>query len=244
MIDLLIPDWPAPLNIRAVSTTRWGGGSEAPYDNLNLADHVGDQMSAVIDNRRRLRSALPELPAEPLWLKQVHGARCVSADEVLTRCEADASVTRDRNAVCAVLTADCLPVLFCDEDGLVAAAAHAGWRGLARGILEATIAACRCPPEQLLVWMGPAISQQAFEVDSDVRDAFVAKNPRSASAFVPHDEEKWLCDLYALARMRLYDAGVKRIYGGTYCTFNDPERFFSFRRDGGTGRMATLIWRL
>ncbi len=244
MIDLLIPDWPAPSGIRAISTTRWGGSSEFPYDSLNLADHVGDQISAVTDNRRRLHGALPELSAEPLWLKQIHGARCISADKAVGRHEADASVARSRNIVCAILTADCLPVLFCDEKGSVVAAAHAGWRGLVRGILEATIVACRCPPEQLLAWMGPAIGPQAFEVGNDVRDPFVASNPRSASAFSPHAKGKWLCDLYMLARMRLADAGVKRIYGGTHCTFNEPERFFSFRRDGRTGRMATLIWRL
>ena len=221
-------------------TTREGGVSSPPWDSLNLGDHVGDDAAHVAENRARLRV---QLPAEPAWLKQIHGATVVDAgSDVLT---ADASVTRQAGCVCAVLTADCLPVLFCDRAGRVVAAAHAGWRGLAQGVLEATVAAMQVPPGEVLAWMGAAIGPRAFEVGDDVRLAFVTQHPEAAAAFVPDPSGvpgKWLADIYQLARIRLNRVGVQEIYGGGRCTFNEADRFYSYRRDGVTGRMASLIW--
>ena len=221
-------------------TTREGGVSSPPWDSFNLGDHVGDDAAHVAENRARLRV---QLPAEPAWLKQIHGATVVDAgSDALT---ADASVTRQAGCVCAVLTADCLPVLFCDRAGRVVAAAHAGWRGLAQGVLEATVAAMQVPPGEVLAWMGAAIGPRAFEVGDDVRLAFVTQHPEAAAAFVPDPSGvpgKWLADIYQLARIRLNRVGVHAIYGGGRCTFNEADRFYSYRRDGVTGRMASLIW--
>lgn len=219
-------------------TTREGGVSEPPWAGFNLGDHVGDDPRHVAANRARLRE---QLPAEPGWLRQVHSARVVELGRDVSR-EADASFSREAGQVCAVLTADCLPVLFCDQAGSVVAAAHAGWRGLAGGVLEATVAAMRVPPAQILAWMGAAIGPQAFEVGDDVREAFVSQHPATAGAFVPHASGKWLADIYALARIRLAATGVHAVYGGGRCTVSEADRFFSYRRDGVTGRMATLIW--
>jgi hypothetical protein len=235
----LIPDWPAPANVRALQTTRQGGISAAPYDSLNLGSHVGDVPLAVARNRILLNTLLP---SEPVWLEQVHGTVVASADAASCRTQADACIARQRAAVCVVMTADCLPVLLCDEAGTVVGAAHAGWRGLCDGVLEATVQAMEIKPQNLMAWLGPAISQQAFEVGAEVRDAFIAIQPQAASAFVPGQPGKWFADIYALARLRLNALGITQIYGGDYCTFRERERFFSYRRDGVTGRMGTFIW--
>ena len=237
--DWIVPDWPAPAQVRALVTTRAGGVSVAPYAGLNLGDHVGDDRVSVAQNRAILRAALP---AEPVWLKQVHGIAVLDADSSIASTEADASVTRQASRVCAVLTADCLPVLFCDDQGSVVAAAHAGWRGLAGGMLEATVAAMQVPADSVMAWLGPAIGAQAFEVGDEVREAFVAVQPQASAAFVAQRRGKWLADIYALARLRLQGIGVTRIYGGGACTYSEAARFYSYRRDGATGRMASLIW--
>ncbi|HUW29619.1 MAG TPA: peptidoglycan editing factor PgeF [Sulfuriferula sp.] len=237
--DWIVPDWPAPAQVRTLVTTRAGGVSVAPYAGLNLGDHVGDDRVSVAQNRAILRTALP---AEPVWLKQVHGIAVLDADSGIASTEADACVTRQAGRVCAVLTADCLPVLFCDHQGRVVAAAHAGWRGLAGGMLEATVAAMQVPAAGVMAWLGPAIGAQAFEVGDEVREAFVAVQPQASAAFVAHRRGKWLADIYALARLRLQGIGVTRIYGGGACTYSEAARFYSYRRDGATGRMASLIW--
>lgn len=234
------PDWPAPANVRALMSTRAGGVSATPWASLNLGDHVGDDPAHVAANRAHLREALP---AEPAWLKQVHSARVVEAGG--GEIEADACFTRVPGQVCAVLTADCLPVLFCDRAGSVVAAAHAGWRGLAGGVLEAAVDAMAVPPDEILAWMGAAIGPHAFEVGEDVREAFLAQHADAARAFVPQCAPgKWLVDIYALARIRLTHAGVLTVSGGGRCTFSESDTFFSYRRDGVTGRMAAVIWRV
>ena len=240
-MNLILPDWPAPARVQSLMTTREGGVSGPPWTSLNLGDHVGDDPAHVASNRARLRE---QLPAEPGWLKQVHSARVVELGRDADL-EADASFTRQAGQVCAVLTADCLPVLFCDRTGTVVAAAHAGWRGLAGGVLEATIAAMRVPPGDVLAWMGAAIGPQAFEVGDEVREAFVGQHLEAATAFLPHPASipgKWLADIYRLARIRLERAGVQAICGGGRCTYQEAGAFYSYRRDGITGRMASLIW--
>lgn len=238
---MIIPDWPVPANVRSLITTRSGGVSAAPYASLNLGDHVGDNPEHVMQNRAVLSA---HLPAEPRWLKQVHGIAV--ADACMTGAEADASVAFQAGEVCAVLTADCLPVLLCDQSGTVVGAAHAGWRGLLNGVIESTAAAMKVPASSLLAYLGPAIGPQAFEVGDEVRAAFVAENIEAASAFTPGDQQgeaqKWMADIYALARLRLEKLGVAGVYGGGLCTYTDTERFFSYRRDGVTGRMVSLIW--
>jgi purine-nucleoside/S-methyl-5'-thioadenosine phosphorylase / adenosine deaminase len=243
MIECLYPEWPAPPSVRAAITTRAGGVSDAPWDSLNLADHVGDDPACVAENRHRLRAQLA-LPAEPFWLHQVHGCDVADADEAVTGtpCAADAAVATRPGSVCAVLTADCLPVLFCSRAGDWVAAAHAGWRGLAAGVLEHAVARAPLPAADLLAWLGPAIGPQAFEVGSEVRAAFLADDADAAACFAPSPAGRWLADLYALARRRLVRCGVGWVGGGGLCTFTDAARFFSFRRDGATGRMASLIW--
>jgi len=236
---MVLPDWPAPAGVKGLMTTREGGVSQAPWASLNLGDHVGDNPAHVAANRARLRQ---QLPNEPAWLRQVHSARVVEVGREPNP-EADAAYSRQSGQVCAVLTADCLPVLFCDRAGSVVAAAHAGWRGLAGGVLEATVAAMRVPPGEILVWMGAAIGPQAFEVGDEVREAFVAQHAEASGAFVPQPlPGKWLADIYRLARIRLNRAGVQAIYGGGRCTYQEAETFYSYRRDGITGRMAALIW--
>lgn len=242
MNGAMIPDWPAPAGVRALMSTRQGGVSTGPYASMNLGLHVGDDPLAVAQNRERLRA---HLPAEPLWLDQVHGTAVVDAATACTGIQADAAIATQRHVVCAVQTADCLPVLICDIAGSRVAAAHAGWRGLAAGVLEATVQALKTPPDQLLAWLGPAIGPQAFEVGAEVRLAFMQDDPRAASAFVEHGEGKWLANIFLLATQRLKAAGVRRVYGGGLCTFSDAPRWFSYRRDkttGPTGRMAALIW--
>jgi purine-nucleoside/S-methyl-5'-thioadenosine phosphorylase / adenosine deaminase len=237
----LVPEWPAPPGVHACTTTRDGGVSEGRFARLNLAEHVGDDPRHVAENRRRLRDAL-HLSAIPLWLGQVHGAVVVDAATVRPGCEADASFVSSPGIACAVLTADCLPVLLCDRVGTRVAAVHAGWRGLLGGVIENAVLALHCPGPQLLAWLGPAIGPQSFEVGDEVRDAFMAEDPQAAIAFKPSPAGRWLADIYALARQHLARVHVTAVYGGHWCTANDAERFYSYRRDGVTGRMASLIW--
>ena len=300
-IQLIEPDWPVPPGVRAAFTLRTGGVSAAPYDSLNLGAGIGDSPEAVAENRRRVRAHL-RLPAEPLWLEQVHGVAVVqlvegagdgvgrfgaearhtrradvatparahmaarpradvasppradvaarpTADVATARTadtavqpRADAVVTRDVGRVCAIRVADCMPVLFAAMDGSAIGAAHAGWRGLAGGVLEATVERLGVPSSHIVAWMGPAIGPEHFEVGDDVRAAFVDVDADAASAFVKNQRGRWQCDLYALARRRLSRLGVTRVYGGGWCTFAEPDRFFSYRRDSQCGRMAALIW--
>lgn len=238
----IVPDWPAPAKVRSLATTRHGGVSTGAYASLNLGDHVGDDPLAVAENRRRVAAGLP---GGPLWLTQVHGTKVLDAGSTMLgerAPEADAAFARQPGAVCAVMTADCLPVLLCDQAGTVVAAAHAGWRGLHAGVLEQTVTAMDCPGAQLLAWLGPAIGPAAFEVGDEVRSAFVAANDQAETAFRALRPGKWLADIYLLARMALARAGVSAVYGGDCCTVQDEARFFSYRRDGVTGRMASLIW--
>ena len=237
---LIFPDWPAPARVRAVSTTRQGGVSPPPYDSLNLAAHVGDDPIHVAENRRRLAAA-GGLSADPAWLEQVHGSVAVAAETVAAPVAADAAWTRASGRACVVMTADCLPVLLCDRAGTVVAAAHAGWRGLAGGVIAATVAAMQVPPTELLAWLGPAIGPEAFEVGDEVRVAFLALDAGNAVCFRPSPAGRWLADVYELARRQLRGLGVAAVYGGGFCTFNEPARFFSYRREHRTGRMATLI---
>ncbi|GMQ88546.1 MAG: peptidoglycan editing factor PgeF [Gammaproteobacteria bacterium] len=236
----IVPDWPVPAHVRAFTTTRQGGMSQGPYAHMNLADHVGDDPAAVAQNRKLLQQQLG-LPGEPLWLQQVHGNTPVNALECGAAPVADASWCRQAGVVCAVLTADCLPLLMCDRRGETIAAVHAGWRGLAAGIIEQTVRRMQIPAENLLAWMGPAIGPQAYQVGDEVRDAFVSHQDQAGLAF-QSTAEGWKADLYLLARQRLAECGVTAVYGGNHCTFREHENFFSFRRDGRTGRMASLIW--
>ncbi len=250
----LTPDWPVPTSVRAMSTLRGGGMSVAPYDSLNLGDHVDDAAAAVAENRRSLR-AVAGLPAEPAWLRQVHGI-CVqdldsgdpqsasSAPSEATRLfgPADGAVTRQAGKICAILTADCLPVLLAAQAGDRVGAAHAGWRGLAAGVIEATVDALGAAPRELLAWLGPAIGPGHFEIGPEVREALLRADPAADGAVVPNSRGRFMADLYALARSRLARLGIERVYGGAECTYTDRDRYFSHRRDGRTGRQATLIW--
>lgn len=238
MHDWLMPQWPALAKVKAFVTTRSGGVSVSPFDSLNLGEHVGDDPQAVAKNRQRLVSLLG---CKPAWLQQVHGVKVVEANPALVL-EADASWTRKPGVTCAVMTADCLPVLFCDRAGTRVAAAHAGWRGLAAGVLEATLEQLAVPVDQVLVWLGPAIGPKAFEVGAEVREAFVAQQRQATAAFLPSaNAGKFMADIYQLARIRLAACGVDAVYGGDFCTYSDP-RFFSYRRSVQTGRFASLIW--
>ena len=235
----LIPDWPAPANVRACVSTRAGGVSQAPFGSFNLGDHVGDEPAAVAENRHRLEQAQG---CRPAWLSQVHGIEVVEADpsRVAT---ADASWSATPGIACAVLTADCLPALFCDRAGTRVAAAHAGWRGLAGGVLEATLDKLAVPADEVLVWLGPAIGPQAFEVGPEVHEAFLADHAEAKVAFVPSvNAGRYMADIYQLARIRLAARGVTAVYGGGLCTFSDTERFYSYRRNPRTGRQASLVW--
>ncbi len=241
MVDWIEPDWPAAGQVRAVITTRGGGHSAPPFDTLNLADHVGDDPARVARNRALLREALG-LRREPFWLRQVHGCAVAGFQSGAGCVEADASVSQVPGQPCAVLTADCLPLLLCNRAGSRVAAVHAGWRGLVAGIIPAALDRFEEPGEQLLAWLGPAIGPQAFEVGSEVRDRFLALDPRHAAAFRPGRGGRWWADIYDLARRVLADRGLGFVGGGDYCTVGDQDRFFSYRRDGVTGRMASLIW--
>ena len=237
--DWIVPDWPAPARVRSLITTRRGGVSTGAHASFNLGLRADDDPRAVAANRAALREHLPQ---DPVWLKQVHGARVVRADAVNDSPEADAAYTRRAETVCAVMVADCMPVLLCDTQASVVAIAHAGWRGLSAGVIENTIAAMGAKANDLLAFLGPAIGPAAFEVGADVRDAFLAADAAAAAAFTPHREGKWLADVFLLGGQRLARAGVHRIYGGGLCTVSDPARFYSYRRDRMTGRMAALIW--
>jgi polyphenol oxidase len=242
----LRPDWPVPESVRAVFTLRSGGASAPPYASLNVGSHVGDDSEAVAENRRRIAAAF-DLPSEPHWLSQVHGNRVIRLGPAPDPDrEADAVVTGEAGPVCVIQVADCLPVLFAARDGSVVGAAHAGWRGLAAGVLEHTVAALGTPPPQLLAWIGPGIGPANFEVGPEVREAFIGAIPDAAAeteaAFVRNARGRWQCDLTALARLRLAALGLTGVFGEPWCTFADAENFFSFRRDGRTGRMAALIW--
>lgn len=244
-LQLIVPDWPAPVTIGALSTTRVGGVSQAPFGRFNLGDHVADDPEHVQTNRALLQAALdPGVRCQ--WLRQVHGTQVARLNRVGAVREADAAATGLPGIACLVMTADCLPVLFCNRQGTRVAAAHAGWRGLADGVLESTLEALAVPASDLLCWLGPAIGPQAFEVGDEVRQQFCRQQAEAEAAFVHLDRvrDTWLADLYQLARLRLVAAGVgtAAIYGGDHCTFADPERFFSYRRDGQTGRMASLVW--
>lgn len=241
----ILPDWPAPRGVHAAITTRDGPGvSTGPYARFNLGLRSGDEAEAVASNRDALRHAL-DLPAQPRWLRQVHGATVAelgplaSADEP----QADAAVAHLSGTVLSILTADCLPVLFCSEAGDRIGAAHAGWRGLAAGVLEATVAAMGTAPARLLAWVGPCIGPSSYEVGEEVRAAFVAHEPAASACFLATRPGHWQCDLAGLARRRLEAAGVTRVFGGGFDTFADA-RFYSYRRDGAaSGRFASLIWR-
>ncbi len=237
----IIPDWSAPANVRACVTTRAGGVSRPPYASLNLAAHVGDDPQAVVANRARLRAELA-LPGEPAWLTQVHGVTVVDAAQPADQPQADGAFATAPGAVCAVLTADCLPVLLCDRAGTRVAVLHAGWRGLAGGVIEAGISALGVAGGELLAWLGPAIGPEAFEVGDEVRAAFVTRDPAAALAFRPHGNGRLLADIYLLARQRLAGLGVTAVSGGGLCTVADRDRFYSYRRDSATGRMASLVW--
>ena len=237
----LRPDWPAPAGIIAGTTTRAGGVSGGVFESLNLGDHVGDDPSHVAENRRRFVAEC-RIGTEPGWLNQVHGTAVRVSGETSPP-EADAAIARGPGETVAVLTADCLPILVCAGPGDEIAAIHAGWRGLAAGIVAETIARMNTRPERLLAWLGPAISQPAFEVGEEVRVAFTASDPGAGECFLRNERGRWQADLYALARRRLEAAGVGAVYGGGFCTFADRARFFSYRRDGQCGRMATFIHR-
>ncbi|MBS1209159.1 MAG: hypothetical protein H6R19_1557 [Proteobacteria bacterium] len=240
-LQLISPDWPAPPRVHACSTTRHGGVSTGTYASLNLAKHVGDDLEMVLRNRALLAT---QLPMEPLWLEQVHGCTVVNAACTCPDAQADAAMARMDYRICTVMTADCLPVLFCDVNGTAVAAAHAGWRGLVGGVLENTVKSMQVPAETLLAWLGPAISQPAFEVGEEVRNAFLAHSSDAAAAFAPgRTAGKWQADLYRLARQRLAALGITQIYGGDRCTYREAGTFFSARREGTqTGRQASLIW--
>jgi len=245
-LGYIVPDWAAPPRVHAAFTLRAGGVSAPPFDTLNLGAHTGDAVESVAENRRRVREAL-RLSAEPAWLEQVHGAQVLDLDapsEATGRGlgQADGAVTRRPGRICAIQVADCMPVLFASKDGSAVGAAHAGWRGLAAGILEATVRTLGIPAAQLLAWIGPAIGPEHFEVGEEVRSAFLVQDSDAGAAFSPNARGRWQCDLYALARMRLETLGVSWVYGGGWSTYGDPARFFSYRRTARCGRMAALIW--
>ena len=241
MTSLIYPDWPQPDNIGACSTLRTGGVSLPPYDSLNLGAHVGDD-ALLVEQNRRIICQQAQLPEMPLWLTQVHGIDVVNLDNQENHTvEGDALYTSSANKVCAIMTADCLPVLFSTLDGTEVGAAHGGWRGLCQGVLQQTLAQFKASNEKIMAWLGPAIGPNAFEVGAEVRLAFVEKNIAFDSAFIPHNG-KYLANIYMLARIILQESGVNQIYGGDFCTVSDKSRFFSYRREHTTGRMASLIW--
>lgn len=245
MNDWIIPEWPAPNNVRALFTTRNDGISSGPnniYATLNLGDHVNDRSTDVARNRALLRNYLP---AEPKWLKQVHGDQPIWVDHYSATQEGDAAMSQHCGIVCAVLVADCLPIFLCNPAGTMVGVIHAGWRGLAGGIIEKTVMEMSCGHTRLMAWLGPAIGPNFFEVGEEVREIFANQDNESRLAFVPQNEkksDKWLANIFLLARQRLKKMGVTQIYGGEICTYSDPKRYFSYRRDGETGRMAALIW--
>lgn len=246
-LPLTRPEWPAPPNIHALCTTRAGGVSEYPWSSLNLGDHVGDESARVQENRLRLARACGLPKASFGWLNQVHGIEVVQLpnDEWATVPEADASFTQIAGQACTILTADCLPVILCDQKGFTVAAAHAGWRSLCFGVLENLVARMGLPGNTLMAWLGPAIGPHAFEIGPEVRAAFIERNPGADVAFSSIGARKghYMADIYRLARQRLESLGIQHIYGGNFCTVTDSQHFYSYRRDGKTGRMATVIWK-
>jgi polyphenol oxidase len=245
-IGILEPDWPVPPRVRAAFTLRSGGVSGPPYDSLNVGMQVGDSAEAVRENRGRIRMTLG-LPAEPAWLEQIHGTNVLELEErrqkgKLESAAADAVLTRCSRQVCVIQVADCLPILIAAQDGSAVAAVHAGWRGLAAGVIEAALAKLAVSPARLCAWLGPAIGRHHFEVGDEVRAAFIAQVDRASSALALNERGRWQCDLAGLARLRLAAAGVASVFGGGWCTYSDRTRFFSYRRDGRCGRMAALIW--
>ena len=241
-VQVIIPDWPTPPAVRALSTTRAGGVSKAPFDSLNLSLGVGDTPQAVSRNRELLIGALA-LPSTPRWLRQVHGTRVIDAEGAGHTAQADGCVAITPGLVCVVLSADCIPILLCDVAGERIAAVHAGWRGLAAGVVESAVHALDRPAAELLAWLGPGIGRTAYEVGDEVHRAFLNRDPDDDDAFVPSSSGRWLANLADLARRRLSRCGVCAVHSASECTYSDPQRFFSHRRDGPTGRMATLIWR-
>ena len=240
--DWITPKWPAPDNVACISTTRQGGCSEGRYASFNLGSHVGDNPGHVDKNRSVLNNQL-HLPSNPVWLDQQHGTRVINLSSKNTNnLQADAAFATDPGVVCAVLTADCLPVLFCDPRGKCVAVAHAGWRGLLKGVLEQSLRVIKPQTNEIISWLGPAIGPNHFEVGGEVRDQFMRKNSNHESSFQEQKSGKYLADIYLLARQILTAQGVNAVYGGDYCTFSNKDRFFSYRRDGQTGRMATIIW--
>jgi len=238
----IVPDWPLPPHIQAYSTLRQCGFSESPYDSFNLAAHVDDNPEHVQKNRDHLK-ALLHLPTEPIWIQQTHSTIASVAVPENRGKEADATFTNQPNQVCIVLTADCLPILLCDHKGTKVSAIHAGWRGLFNGIIAETLKKMDCKKTEILAWLGPAIGPTAYEVGNEIRDIFMQSDTLSHSAFTPSKNGRWMCNLYAIARIQLQKQGIHSIYGGTHCTYSDAHNFFSYRRDGiKTGRMATLIW--
>ena len=244
--NALKPDWPAPDRVRAVSTTRVGGVSVRPWDSLNLGSHVEDDPEHVQENRRRLAESIGLDSDRIGWLNQVHGTEVVelTANNVGQTVEADASYTRHPGIACAILTADCLPVILADREGTVVGAAHCGWRSLCGGVIENLVSEMAVAPETLQAWLGPAIGPDSFEVGPEVRDAFLEHDPKAVQAFRAEGARSghFMADIYALATLRLNHLGVSNVTGGGLCTVKDSDRFFSYRRDGRTGRMATLVW--
>lgn len=241
MTNILIPDWPAPKHIKAFSTTRLNGFSQSPYDSFNLAYSVGDEIENVYQNREYLKKTL-NLPSDPLWLSQIHSTVIYNVDQETMPKNADGSYTTCHNKICVVMTADCLPILLCDVSGTQIAAVHAGWRGLADGVIESALDCFNHNHKNIIAWIGPGIGLKYYEVGDDVRNKFLEINSDFNKAFQAHKQAKWLANMNLLARMRLEKAGVSAIFSENLCTFADAERFFSYRRDGITGRMASLIW--
>ncbi len=242
MTQFINAEWPAPDCVKACTTTRIGGESELPYDSFNLGEHVGDQPTHLTANRDILKKNL-RLTDDPIWIKQTHSAIALEATSAHRYQNADASFSATPNTACVVLTADCLPLLICNKKGTHIAAIHAGWRGLANGIIGNTLQQLSQPTHELLVWLGPAISAKNYEVGHEVREQFLQAMPSAESAFTPSPNQRWLADLYELARIQLHQLGVQAIYGGNHCTFAEKNLFYSYRRDGEkTGRMASIIW--
>ncbi|MFT7413675.1 MAG: YfiH family protein [Methylophagaceae bacterium] len=239
--SLISLDWPAPDTIKALSTTRQGGFSLPPYDSFNLGTHVGDQLKIVIKNRDYLVN-VAQLPESPRWLNQIHGTRVINSNNWQLNIDADAIVSHEKNHICTIMTADCLPLLLCNKQGDTVAAIHAGWRGLAAGIIEKTLTEFRCAPQDIMAWLGPAIGPSHFEVGPDVYQTFTQHSAKAMQAFQQTDATHYLADIYVLARQRLAILGVNAVFGGDLCTATDKQRFFSYRRDDITGRMASMIW--
>jgi YfiH family protein len=239
-IEIIEAKWNSPSRVKALCTTRRGGFSQPPYDSLNLATHVGDDDQTVLQNRELLRNSL-HLPAEPCWLEQTHSTRVVNLESDSSRL-ADAAITREADTIAIVMTADCLPILLCNRSGTEVAVIHAGWRGLVDGVIESAVNGMNSPADQILAWIGPGISQQCFEVGSEVRDLFIAKNNDDESYFVANRPAHWLCDLYGLATAAMTRLEVAEISRTSNCSFSEDSHYFSYRRNAITGRMASMIW--